>query len=166
MAQVNSGTVNAAVRALRYGFPAIAASIGYRLTEEESKNHWPSTQKYWPDSVDYVVNLVDKLNAARQAGQPVLPQGSGLSINYPALPAAEIKGVRYVDNERHPMPQIGYQLQADGTAKQLITAESLAPSTADTDSGWLNKGYITYTLFDGVWNAPHYQLKYEALLNK
>ena len=50
MAQVNSGTVSAAARALRYGFPAIAASIGYRFTEQEMKNKWPSTYKYWPDS--------------------------------------------------------------------------------------------------------------------
>ena len=62
MAQVNSGTVSAAARALRYGFPAIAASIGYRFTEEEMKNKWPSTHKYWPDAVDYVVTVVDKLS--------------------------------------------------------------------------------------------------------
>jgi 5'-nucleotidase len=47
-----------------------------------------------------------------------LPKGSGLSINYPPLPTAEIKGVHYIDNEQFPTPQIGYELQADGTAKQ------------------------------------------------
>lgn len=77
MAQVNSGTVSAAARAVRYGFPAIAASIGYRFTEEEMKNKWPSTHKYWPDSVDYVVSLVDKLNAAHKPGSPIMPQGPG-----------------------------------------------------------------------------------------
>lgn len=102
MAQVNSGTVSAAARAIRYGFPAIAASIGYRFTEEEMKNKWPSTHKYWPDSVDYVVSLVDKLNAAHKPGSPILPQGSGLSINYPPLPSAEIKGVHYIENEQFP----------------------------------------------------------------
>ncbi|VFS89486.1 Uncharacterised protein [Kluyvera cryocrescens] len=30
----------------------------------------------------------------------------------------------------------------------------------DTDSGWLNKGYITYTVFDGMWNAPQYETQY------
>ena len=166
MAQVNSGTVSAAARALRYGFPAIAASIGYRFTEQEMKNKWPSTHKYWPDSVDYVVTVVDKLNATREPGTALLPKGSGLSINYPPLPATEIKGVHYIDNEQFPVPQISYDLQADGTAKQGMNPASLTPTTADTDSGWLNKGYITYTLFDGSWNAPQFQAQYEKRLGR
>lgn len=166
MAQVNSGTVSAAARALRYGFPAIAASIGYRFAEQEMKNKWPSTHKYWPDSVDYVVTVVDKLNATREPGTALLPKGSGLSINYPPLPATEIKGVHYIDNEQFPVPQISYELQADGTAKQGMNPASLTPTTADTDSGWLNKGYITYTLFDGSWNAPQFQAQYEKRLGR
>ncbi|WP_411195294.1 5'/3'-nucleotidase SurE [Raoultella planticola] len=166
MAQVNSGTVSAAARALRYGFPAIAASIGYRFTEQEMKNKWPSTHKYWPDSVDYVVTVVDKLNSTREPGAALLPKGSGLSINYPPLPATEIKGVHYIDNEQFPVPQISYELQADGTAKQGMNPASLTPTTADTDSGWLNKGYITYTLFDGSWNAPQFQAQYEKRLGR
>lgn len=164
MAQVNSGTVSAAARAVRYGVPAIAASIGYVFSEEEMKNHWPSTHKYWPESVDYVVGVVDKLNAKRVAGKPLLPEGSGLSINYPALAAGEIKGVHYIDNERFPVPQIGYDLQKDGTAVQTMNPDALKPTLDDTDSGWLNKGYITYTVFDGMWNAPQYETQYRELL--
>ncbi|ROU10045.1 5'/3'-nucleotidase SurE [Kluyvera ascorbata] len=164
MAQVNSGTVSAAARAVRYGVPAIAASIGYRFTEEEMKNGWPSTHKYWPDSVDYVVSVVDKLNAQRTQGKPLLPLGTGLSINYPALATAEIKGVHYVENQRFPVAQIGYDILADGKAKQTMNPESLKVVMDDTDSGWLNKGYITYTIFDGSWNAPQYEAQYQALL--
>lgn len=165
MAQVNSGTVSAAARAVRYGVPAIAASIGYRFTDEEMKNKWPSTHKYWPDSVDYVVGVVDKLNSQRVKGQPLLPAGTGLSINYPALASADIKGVRYVDNQRFPVAQIGYDILPDGTAKQTMNPQSLKPLLDDSDSGWLNKGYITYTIFDGSWNAPQYEAQYKALLN-
>lgn len=165
MAQVNSGTVSAAARAVRYGVPAIAASIGYRFTDEEMKNKWPSTHKYWPDSVDYVVGVVDKLNSQRVKGQPLLPAGTGLSINYPALASADIKGVRYVDNQRFPVAQIGYDILSDGTAKQTMNPQSLKPVLDDSDSGWLNKGYITYTIFDGSWNAPQYEAQYKALLN-
>lgn len=166
IAQVNSGTVSAAVRAIRYGFPAIAASIGYILTEDEMKNKWPSTHKYWPDSVDYVVQIVETLNAKRVSGTPLLPKGSGLSINYPALAKTEIKGVRYVVNEMFPVPQIGYELMTDGKAKQTDNPASMENKQADTDTGWLNKGYITYNLLDGSWNAPQYQTQYEALLKK
>ena len=164
MAQVNSGTVSAAARAVRYGVPAIAASIGYRFTEEEMKNGWPSTHKYWPDSVDYVVSVVDKLNAQRTQGKPLLPLGTGLSINYPVLATAEIKGVHYVENQRFPVAQIGYDILADGKARQTMNPESLKVVMDDTDSGWLNKGYITYTIFDGSWNAPQYEAQYQALL--
>ena len=164
MAQVNSGTVSAAARAVRYGVPAIAASIGYRFTEEEMKNGWPSTHKYWPDSVDYVVSVVDKLNAQRTQGKPLLPLGTGLSINYPALATAESKGVHYVENQRFPVAQIGYDILADGKARQTMNPESLKVVMDDTDSGWLNKGYITYTIFDGSWNAPQYEAQYQALL--
>lgn len=164
MVQVNSGTVSAAARAVRYGVPAIAASIGYRFTEEEMKNGWPSTHKYWPDSVDYVVSVVDKLNAQRTQGKPLLPLGTGLSINYPALATAEIKGVHYVENQRFPVAQIGYDILADGKARQTMNPESLKVVMDDTDSGWLNKGYITYTIFDGSWNAPQYEAQYQALL--
>ncbi|WP_127960369.1 5'/3'-nucleotidase SurE [Serratia microhaemolytica] len=164
MAQFNSGTVGAAARAVRYGIPAIAASIGYLFTQEEMKNKWPSTHKYWPDSVDHVVNVVDKLNSKWRSNQPVLPTGSGLSINYPPLPAARIKGIHYIENEQFPTPQIDYQLLPDGNAKQILNPNSMVISQKNTDSGWLEKGYITYTLFDASWNAPQLQQAYEALL--
>lgn len=164
MSQTNSGTVNAAVRAVRYGFPALAASIGFIYTDEELKNKWPSTQKFWPDSVDYVVSVIDKLNANKKTGYPVLPKGSGLSINYPALPKEDVKGVHYINNEEFPTPEIGYELMADGKARQTLNPAIMEPNQKDTDSGWLNKGYITYTLFDGSWNAPQLQKQYEALL--
>ncbi len=79
-------------------FPAIAASIGYIFTEDEMKNKWPSTHKYWPDAVDYVVDVVETLNHKQVSGTPLLPKGSGLSINYPPLTKIKkIKGVRYVE---------------------------------------------------------------------
>lgn len=166
MAQVNSGTVSAAARAIRYGFPAVAASIGYIYNEDEMKNKWPSTHKYWPDAIDYVVEVVEKLNDKPISDTVLLPKGSGLSINYPPLPKAQIKGVHFVENEMFPTPQISYDILPDGTAKQTINPASLNNVQNDTDSGWLNKGYITYTLIDGTWNAPQYQAQYEKALRK
>lgn len=163
VAQLNSGTVNAAVRAVRYGHPAIAASIGYIFTEEEMKNHWPTTHKYWPESVDYVVSLVNKLNDKWQPTQPVLPAGTGFSINYPPLPSEKIKGVKYIVNEQHPTAQHYYKILPDGRAQQLMPENAFAPNESDTDTGWLNKGYITWTLFDGQWNVPQYEAEYRQL---
>lgn len=161
--QLNSGTVGAAVRAVRYGYPAIAASIGYLFTAEEQKAGWPSTHKYWPDSVDYVVSLVDKLQAKRQPGQPLLPAGSGLSINYPPLAKSAVKGEKYIGNEAFPEAQHSYVLLEDERAQQVISEKIMMPNESDTDTGWLNKGYITLTVFDGQWNAPQYEAQYQAL---
>lgn len=163
VAQLNSGTVGAAARAVRYGYPAIAASIGYLMTAEEQKAGWPSTHKYWPDSVDYVVSLVDKLQAKRQPGQPLLPAGSGLSINYPPLAKSAVKGEKFIGNEAFPEPQHSYVLLKDGRAQQVISEKMMMMNESDTDTGWLNKGYITLTVFDGQWNAPQYEAHYQAL---
>jgi 5'-nucleotidase len=162
--QLNSGTVSAAARAVRYGYPAIAASIGYIFTEQEMKAKWPSTHRYWPDSVDYVVTLVDSLNKQWQPGKPLLPAGSGLSINYPPLAKEAIHGVKMIGNEAHPEPQIAYKMLEGGQVQQLMSPKALQPTTADTDTGWLNKGYITWTVFDGDWNAPQFTAQYRQLL--
>nr|WP_154324667.1 5'/3'-nucleotidase SurE [Pantoea sp. 201603H] len=166
MAQVNSGTVSAAARAIRYGFPAIAASIGYIYTEDEMKNKWPTTHKYWPDAIDYIVDVVETLNHKHISGSPLLPKGTGLSINYPPREKSKIKGVHYVENDMFPTPQVGYDILPDGRAKQTLNPLSLNNLKDDTDSGWLNKGYITYTIFNGAWNAPQFQSQYEELLKK
>ncbi|MBV4411991.1 5'/3'-nucleotidase SurE [Enterobacteriaceae bacterium YMB-R22] len=163
VAQVNSGTVAAAARAVRYGYPAMAASIGYMLTEEEMKAGWPSTHKYWPDAVNYIVDQVDTLREKWRPGKPVLPAGTGVSINYPPLDKAAIKGVKYIINEQHPPAQHDYHLLGKGRAQQVMRKEVLTPVSADTDTGWLNKGYVTWTVLDGQWNAPQYDAQYKAL---
>jgi 5'-nucleotidase len=163
VAQLNSGTIGAAARAVRYGYPAIAASIGYILSEEEMKAGWPSTHKYWPDSVSYVAGLVDTLAKNWRPGEPVMPAGSGLSINYPALAKSDVRGTKFVENERNPLPQHYYRLLPDGKAQQIMSEKVLTPVDTDTDTGWLNRGYITWTIFDGEWNAPQFEDRYRQL---
>lgn len=164
--QLNSGTISAAARAVRLGYPAIAASVGYIMTEEEMKSGWPSTHKYWPNSVTYVVDLVDDLNEKWVSGERVLPAKSGLSINYPALPKDKIKGVKFVENEYAVSPQILYEITTEGKAKQVINPEALKMRNDNSDTGYLDKGYITYTIFDGDWNAPEEKVKeYKKILN-
>lgn len=164
--QLNSGTVSAAVRALRYGYPAIAASIGYRMTPDEMRAGWPSTKKYWPESVDYVVEMVKVLDKRHQKGEALMPAANGISINYPARAKEQIKGVKYVENEAHPKPQIGYKMLPDGKAQQLLDDSVLQQASGLTDSGWLEKGWITYTLFDGRWDATQQQHEFQQILNR
>lgn len=162
-AQLNSGTVSAAVRAVRYGYPAIAASIGYLADAEEMKNGWPATKNHWPDSVNYVVSLVEQLHNKWQPGHSPLPSHSGVSINYPPLAKENIKGVKYIVNEPNPTPQFTYQFTDEGKVRQQLRDEVLRPSTADNDTGWLNKGYITWSIFDGDINAPQKESEYRNI---
>ncbi len=81
--QFNSGTVGAAARAVRHGVPALAVSMGFRL--EELKIGMPSSLKYIPDGVAHTLSIVEKLDSKRVIGEPLLPKGTGLSINYPLI---------------------------------------------------------------------------------
>lgn len=164
IAQFNSGTVGAAARAVREGIPAIAASVGVRL--EEAGTGYKSSHEYVPVVADYVVEIVDHLNSQWKPGQSVLPAKSGFSINYPPYPKAELKGIRYVENEFNPIPQIVYQDITDTQATQVSNPMSLKPATRDNDAKALESKYIVYTLFDGDWNASQFQTQYEKVLGK
>lgn len=162
--QLNSGTVSAAARAVRFGYPAIAASIGYILTPEEMSQGWPATKKYWPQAIDYVVQVVKKLDRQRLAGQPLLPAGIGVSINYPAQDKKQIAGVKVIENQPRPTPQFYYQIQPDGKVQQMMNDQLLGADNSDTDGGWLSRGWITWTLFDGQWNTQQGLQQVQKLL--
>lgn len=162
MAQVNSGTVGAAVRAMRLGYPAIAASIGIRL--DELGTGLQSTIKYWPDSVDHVVVMVDTLAKDWKPGTALLPKGTGLSINYPPLAKNEIKGIKYTTNLFNPGPQFYYEMLPNGNAKQVLIESSMQDNNDNSDTSWLAKGYITYNILDADWNAPQYTEEFQRRL--
>ncbi len=164
IAQFNSGTVGAAARAVREGIPAIAASVGARW--EEAETGFKSSHEYVPIVADYVVEVIDHLNSQWKPGQSVLPAKSGLSINYPPYPKSELKGIRYVDNEFNPIPQIAFKDITDTQATQAWNPMALKPSTRDNDAKALESKYIVYTLFDGDWNARQFQQSYEKVLGK
>lgn len=156
----NSGTVSAAALAIRYGYPTIAASIGMLMSEDEAKAGFPSTKLYWPDAVDYVVNMVDALAQNWTPGETILPYGTGVNVNYPALPKDKILGRKFVLNDLHAKPMFSYEIQPDGTATQVINPDALTPTAGNTDVNLLNEGYITYTVIDSDWNAPQFDMSY------
>ena len=71
-----------------------------------------------------------------------------------------------MENEYAVSPQILYEITPEGKAKQIINPEALKIRNDDSDTGYLDKGYITYTIFDGNWNAPDEKVKeYQKILN-
>lgn len=163
--QFNSGTVSAAARAVRHGIPALAVSMGFRI--EEAKQGFPSSHQYIPAGVEYTQALLAKLAAQRVEGQPLLPKGTGLSVNYPPYPQAEIKGVKYIANEVEPDYNYFFRLQGDNiTVQELNFApfNQAADPNVVNDTTELMRKYITHTVFQGHWNAPEWEKTYRTLL--
>lgn len=53
---------------------------------------------YMIPAVSYVGDLVDGLNTVWQAGEMMMPLGTGLSLNYPAVKPEKILGVTFIEN--------------------------------------------------------------------
>jgi len=163
--QFNSGTVSAAARAVRHGIPALAVSMGFRL--EEVKQGFPSSIEYIPAGVAHTVEVVNKLNRKKVAGESLLPKGTGLSINYPPYPKAEIQGIEYIANEEQPDYNYFFKIVGkDKTVQQLNLEPFQAASNQDivTDTTQLMRKRITYTVFQSHWNAPEWVESYQTLL--
>lgn len=162
--QFNSGTVAAAARALRHGIPALAVSVGYRF-DELTRGKTVSTPKYIPATVNYTVQLVNKIQQQKQQGHP-FPANVGLSVNYPPYPEQEIKGERYVSNEIVTQPPFSYQItqqnKQKGEAKLQVNIQDLnntMQKKIPTDTYLSLSHYITLTPFTGEWNGSASQLQ-------
>ena len=88
-----SGTVGAAIVGTRRA-PAIAVSVGVRPDEAEATPiPYPSTLAAFGPAAEFIVHLVDALVESRTAGSRLLPDGTFLNVNYPALDVSNIRGV-------------------------------------------------------------------------
>ncbi|MGR5285499.1 5'/3'-nucleotidase SurE [Vibrio maritimus] len=164
--QFNSGTVGAAARAVRHGVPALAVSMGFRL--EELKIGMPSSLKYIPDGVAHTLSIVEKLDSKRVIGEPLLPKGTGLSINYPPYPAEEVKGIEYVANEVSPDYNYYFKILGDGKTVQEANFQPFKDASNPeivNDTTQLMRKHITYSVFQGHWNATQYEQEYKSILN-
>jgi 5'-nucleotidase len=153
-----SGTVGAALAAVRLGIPAIATSQGLAF----------------PISYDtqaaYVAELVDRFRRSRAFRRLMLPQKSAhaamlLNVNFPTCLTGTLRGVRVVKLGRLAVP-VGYQLVQDmGTsATWQIQQQSFGigstncgstsgPPTTDLDA--LNTGFgsVTPLASDLTWSG-------------
>lgn len=154
VSQFNSGTVGGAMRAVKHGFPAIASSVGFRM--EEMKEGFPSTMVYLPEAVVFTADLVDRLSEKWKTTGTILPEGTGLSINYPAYAKEEIRGIAWAENARPADHQFVYQVIGEGTAVP-VPSEALmsipeTPNPLD-DEDMLNHRYITIEPLTASWHS-------------
>lgn len=153
----HSGTVGAVIGALGGSFTTPVPGIAISTDEPRCGTAACDTatiEAHYAAVADFVNRLISALPAA-------LPPGTGLNINYPALPAAQVKGVRIV-RQGSGFPIGGRQLRMRYACPQcasIATGESaevsLAPvpdpvvAAQGTDSAAFAEGYITIVPIQG-----------------
>ncbi|MDF3936972.1 5'/3'-nucleotidase SurE [Pseudomonas citronellolis] len=160
-----SGTLNAALWAMRRGVPALAVStaIDLPLMQREPKAAVQRTLAAQADSARLAVRVLDRALAAGRAarqgcagGQDQaacglnllgLPNGQGLNLNYPARPAAEVRGLVYAPVGDWSPIVFAVQRGADGNARVNLAAPP-EPSARQrqADAYLLTQGYAVLSV--------------------
>lgn len=155
--QFNSGTVGGAARAVRHGYPAIAASLSFL--------GGPDLESYMAPAVAFTVDMVNELNEEWKAGNMLMPLGTGISINYPAVPAEEIQGVKFIENEEvyTDFQNYAYDEEKGGIFNSMEMEKfqgQIADPEAETDLSEAMRGFVTMTVIDANWNAEQGKVDY------
>ncbi|WP_137819097.1 5'/3'-nucleotidase SurE [Pseudomonas sp. 2FG] len=169
-----SGTVNAAVRAMFKGVPAVAVStaIDLELIMRDQQAGYLKTLNAMDDTANFAVKVIQQASAAGAQAKRLctksggkakpfcelnvlgLPGTTGLNINYPAREASEVTGVSYAPIGDWGTVNFAPQRGADG----VVRVNLIAPPTptaeqqkADAYQLWLGKAVIT--VIDGNMTA-------------
>lgn len=169
-----SGTLNAAVRAMFKGVPAVAVStaIDMDLIIRDQKAGYRKTLDAMDDTARFAVKVIQQASIvgarARQecersqhkAAQACelnvlgLPGVSGLNLNYPALAASEVKGVRFAPIGNWDRVNFTSQRGADGVVHvNLVTPPTPSKTQQQADAYQLWQGHAVITVIDGNMTA-------------
>lgn len=155
--QFNSGTVGGAARAVRHGYPAIAASLAFLGGD--------NLEGFMSSAVDFTVDMVNELNEEWKAGNMLMPLGTGLSLNYPASPVEKIRGVKFIENEEvyTDFQNYAYDEEKEGIYNFMDMEkfqEQIQNPEVTTDLTEASRGFITITVIDGNWNADEEKVEH------
>lgn len=141
----SSGTVNAAVGAILSGVPAIAVSADPDEAGDFSQSY--------DAAAAFVLELLDRLEAAQADGAPLLPAGTGLSVNLP-VPEPTGRAVTVLDE----VGSIVFGAAEIEPGLFSITVEqpvSGGNPISEGDQFLLDR--LTVSALDGDWSAPEAQ---------
>jgi 5'-nucleotidase len=170
-----SGTVNAAVRAMFKGVPAVAVStaIDLELIMQDQQAGYLKTLNALDDTAAFAARVIDQASAAglkarqtcaKSKGQSQacatnilgLPGTTGLNINYPALEAVEVKGVAYAPIGDWGTINFAAQRGADGTVRvNLVLPSDPTREQQQADAYQLFQGKAVITVIDGNLTADN-----------
>lgn len=169
-----SGTVNAAVRAMFKGVPAVAVStaIDLQLISQDPQAGYLKTLNAMDDTARFAAAVIDRAAAIGAGARRIcqkskgkakaqcetnvigLPGVTGLNINYPALESGEVKGVAFA-----PIGDWGNVVFAPQQGADGVVRVNLVPPSAPTaeqkqgDAYQLSLGKAVITPIDGNYTA-------------
>ncbi|MFU2329024.1 5'/3'-nucleotidase SurE [Pseudomonas sp. NFX98] len=166
-----SGTLNAAVRAMFKGIPAVAVStaIDMDLIIRDQQAGYRKTLDAMDDTARFAVKVIEQASlAGAEAKQACaknkqkcelnvlgLPGVNGLNLNYPPLKPDEVKGVSFAPIGNWDRVNFTSQRGTDG-----VVHVNLAPPSTPTaeqqkaDAYQLWQGHAVITVIDGNMTAP------------
>lgn len=166
-----SGTLNAAVRAMFKGIPAVAVStaIDMDLIIRDQQAGYRKTLGAMDDTARFALKVIEQASlAGTEARQACaknqhscelnvlgLPGVSGLNLNYPPLQPSEVKGVSFAPIGNWDRVNFTSQRGADGVVHVNLVAPSTPTSTQQqADAYQLWQGHAVITVIDGNMTAP------------
>jgi 5'-nucleotidase len=141
---IHSGTVGAAVTAIEDGVPAIAVST------ESAGASGP-----YAETAAFVVDLVGALQQQAR-GDRLLPEGTGLNVNYPVVEDGSTPRPRLTETGRGvvDLTYLGSLPGVGGTATLGVGLDLGVPETVeDADSTALAANHIPVTVIEGDYDA-------------
>ncbi|MGH8351012.1 MAG: 5'/3'-nucleotidase SurE [Pseudomonas sp.] len=166
-----SGTLNAAVRAMFKGIPAVAVSTGIDmdLIIRDQQAGYRKTLGAMDDTARFAVKVIEQAGLAgidakqacarnkHQCDLNVLglPGVSGLNLNYPPLKPDEVKGVSFAPIGNWERVNFTSQRGADGVVHVNLAPPSTPTETQKkADAYQLWQGHAVITVIDGNMTAP------------
>ena len=147
----HSGTIGAAIMAIRAGIPAIAVSVAVDLHENQQATPFASTVEAFEPAADLVVEIVRQL--VETGGSGLLPPQTALNVNYPAVGTDEPEGVRFATVSTLRAFRRVYSVSENGPARVEFTSGNPERAEQGSDLALLSAGYVTISVLDGDWDA-------------
>jgi len=157
-----SGTLNAAVRAMFKGVPAVAVStaIDMDLIMRDQQAGYRKTLGAMDDTAKFAVKVIEQAHqscAKHSCKLNVLglPGVNGLNLNYPALPANQVKSVSFAPIGNWDRVNFTSQRGADGTVHvNLVAPAKPTAIQQQADAYQLWQGHAVITVIAGNMSAP------------
>jgi 5'/3'-nucleotidase SurE len=160
---IGSGTVSAALTAVRAGVPAIAVSVALDLREAQRSDPFASTTAAFRPAAELVVEMIRQL--VETSGDGLLPARTVLNINYPAVGSESPEGVRFATVSRLRAFRQVFSVAGDtGPARVEIAAGDPGRAEDGSDFALLSAGFATISVLDGNWDAG--RTTWEPLLQR